>query len=70
MRRQRSPDMVNILASLNVWLTYELNYRDSKEACRQGKSKRFTTLNAHLEIDVLLVEDDSEDDEDEEDEVE
>ena len=45
--------MVNIGASLNVWLTDELNYHDSKLGCRQGKSKRFTTLNAHLEIDVL-----------------
>ena len=64
-RSTLSSDMVNICASLNVWLTDELDYRDSKEASRQGKSKRFTTLNANLEM-VVPVDDDSEDEDDEE----
>ena len=32
--------MVNICAFLNVRLTEEYEYRDSKEAIRQGKGKR------------------------------
>ncbi len=44
-----SPDMVNICASLNVWLTDDGEHNDStREVSRQGKSKRFTTFSANL----------------------
>ena len=71
-RSTLSADMVNICAFLNVRLTEEYEYRDSKEAIRQGKGKRQsrkeqTTLNANLEM-ILPAESYSEEDVEDEDE--
>ena len=63
-----SPDMVNMCSSLNVWLTDENDYRDSREANRAGKSKRFTTLSANLQM-IVPTETNSEDDDDEIDDI-
>ena len=58
-----SPDMVNIYSSLYVWLTDENYCRHSREAIRTGKSNRFTTLSADLQM-IVPADEDSEDDDD------
>jgi hypothetical protein len=73
-RSTLKPDMVNICASLNVWLTDKYMYRDCKEASRKQKSNRFTSLNVNLEMlnlqdaGTLDSDDDSDDDDDDEEE--
>ena len=62
-----SPDMVNICASLNVWLTDDIQHHNSREASRQGKSKRFTTFSANLQM-IVPVDDISDDEEENDDE--
>jgi hypothetical protein len=75
-RSTLKPDMVNICASLNVWLTDKYMYRDCKEASRKQKSNRFTSLNVNLEMlnlqdaGTLDSDDDSDDDDDDDDEEE